>query len=718
MLDYFLLIIPVEAISIYSGLFVLSGLVLFILSYYLYYNKRTEYVGFERIVGCALDNAADIVFILDRESCICSCNYEFAEFVGFDKSLILGSELSALLPGDYVRHFTELDQHIRSSGDRLRFELLLKNFSGKMLHAEVIITFCPKFGTSLYIIRDTGEQERVFAALAKRNKMLYDLVLGTQRVLDDSQKMKIAFCELLKDIGTCAQVDVVFVARKLSPEECGYNVGHYAELYTINSLWSINDEIKFSDGANFEIVSRGREFTRIIEQEKIVFVSADELVFVEADLTISKDFSGFYAAPITCKGVNWGLLLLGSSELGEKWDTETEDAITVTAMQFGILLEQIRSDELMKTSVATLMRRQKRINRALRISGSSSFEYDLLLDRFDIDKTLAEKLGYGKEVNFNKLEDFKSLIYLADLQRWHNKISELLNGNVEIIQDVFRMRMSGGKYIWIAMAAVTVIENNAICGIAGVFQDIDDKIISLKRMLDVEKFAAVGELFSVFAADNISLNYELMTYITDFVASNGDNKLSNNMAVAEMLEKLKGITDVMKRMTAFVNTEFERPGLVDINRLLDDVIRMVSSSFLDSDINIYFYPDNELTEVLCSSNIITQVVLFILLRVKDELSDTGGDSVMLMTYNDNDNYIVIRIDEAMSGMAEIDSDGEYRDLLNIGDASRVHMLSLFAEKYGGKIEVDNSRQGEKKYMIRFPYKLSHEVIDGILPIGD
>ncbi len=718
MLNYLLLIIPVEYIAIYSIIFVLSGLVLFVFSYYLYYSKRSEYRGFERVVGCALDNAADLVFILDREGRVCSCNFEFSEFVEFTKDFILDSELSALLPGEYVQHFAELDKQIRSAGGRLRFEVRLQNFSGKMLYAEVIITFCPKFGTSLYVIRDIAEQQRVFTALAKRNKMLYDLVLGTQRVLDDSQNMQLAFRDLLKDIGTCAQVDVVLVARKLSPEEGGYNLGHYAEIYTIGNYWSRQEAVSSADGINFEIVSRDRDFSRILEEEKIIFLPAAQLAFIGTDSSKFQRFSGFYAAPISCKGVNWGLLLLGSNTLGEKWDIETEEAISVTVLQFGVLLEQLRSDELLKTSVATLMRKQKRINRALRISGSSSFEYDLLLDRFDIDKTLAEKLGYGKDFCFNKLEEFKSLIYLADLQRWHNKISQLLNGDIELVQDVFRMRMSGGKYIWVAMAAITVIENNAICGIAGVFQDIDDKIVSLRRMLDVEKFAAVGELFAEFAAENISINHDLILYINEILALPKECSLNNTAHASDLLEKLEGVTKVMERMTAFIGSEYENTANVDINRLLEDIIRMVSTSFSDSDIVINFYPDNDLPHVICSSDIITQVIIFILLKVKDELHAAGLKKVAVKTLTDVGSYIIIRVDETESTEADNECCQNYKDLLNTEDTSRVHMLSLFVEKYGGRVEVCNVNNSERNYMIRFPFRLSPELIAGILPIGE
>ena len=97
---------------------------------------------------------------------------------------------------------------------------------------------------------------------------------------------------------------------------------------------------------------------------------------------------------ISCQGMQWGLLLLGCKEIKDKWDNEIEDAIEITALQFGVLLERRKSEESINKTVTALKRSQNRLNMALEAAGAASFEYNLFSDKFDIDETLAEKLKY------------------------------------------------------------------------------------------------------------------------------------------------------------------------------------------------------------------------------------------------------------------------------------------------------------------------------------
>ena len=190
------------------------------------------------ITGCALENAADLVFILDSESRITVCNEEFVKFIGLDREEIIGKSLNRLLPEDLGEQFREIEQRVRTTGGKFRFELVLRSLFGSSLECDVVITSCAKYNTLLYVFRDIYEHNRILKSLMKRDKLLYDLSCGTQKILYNSNDFEHALESALEKFCIGTEVDAVIMAQTASPKDCGYNVGHEASLYRVNKWWS------------------------------------------------------------------------------------------------------------------------------------------------------------------------------------------------------------------------------------------------------------------------------------------------------------------------------------------------------------------------------------------------------------------------------------------------------------------------------------------------
>ena len=718
---YFLGIIPYEMLLIYSVLFLLVTFCVITVWYNYFYKNKRAHLERELLISCALNSALDCLFIIDDQGKIVLCNQEFSKFLCMDKARIIGNPLNNIFQEHVASHLNEIEQRLRFTEGKLRFEATLVTLTGNSMASEVLITSCQNHNTVLYVIRDISEQNRIINALVKRDKLLYVLTCGTQKILDNSQDFDQALENSLKEFGYGAEVDVVIMAQSVTAESCGYNVGHDASFYKIYNFWSNTIELEYFRNQVFEIQSAGILFDKVLDQEKIVFIPKEHILFIE-DLTLDKSsIVGFYATLISCQGMQWGLLLLGCKEIKDKWDNEIEDAIEITALQFGVLLERRKSEESINKTVTALKRSQNRLNMALEAAGAASFEYNLFSDKFDIDETLAEKLKYDADWSISSLDDMKAIIHKADLEKWHENVSALLNGDMDFIKEDIRMRMSGGKYLWVAMIARTVQENDVISGVSGVFQDIDDKMTTQTRLFNAEKMASIGELSTAIANSFNEVSCDVLKDMNSLVEIKSSLSANESKLLNNCISTIENSIDIAANLVALSSCHNKPLRLVNINDLIEDIIRMIRSDFSDSGIKIMCDLNPEIPNILCCSSDIMHVVVNIMVNAKHAMLESPTKVLTIATTVDFESLIISILDTGC-GISKSTLGNIFTPFFTTkkksdgGTGLGLCVSKLLINKYGGSIEVNSCEGQGAEFVIILPTVLTKEAIDDILPI--
>ena len=84
-----------------------------------------------------------------------------------DKTRIIGKPLNNIFQEHVASHLNEIEQRVRFTGGKLRFEATLVTLTGNSMASEILISSCQNHNTILYVVRDISEQNRIINALVK-----------------------------------------------------------------------------------------------------------------------------------------------------------------------------------------------------------------------------------------------------------------------------------------------------------------------------------------------------------------------------------------------------------------------------------------------------------------------------------------------------------------------------------------------------------------------
>ncbi len=719
-------VIPQELIIVYSMLFFLGVLSVFTGWYVLFYKRVLESYNKAELFRQAAIDTADIIFIRGDSGTVLFSNKAHASFLGYDHQYIVGRHSSEFYPQEICDIFDDIDKKVFVTREKLRFEITLHNRKGSMLDSEVTLSPCEYEDIKgvMYIIRDVHEQNRVTNALVKRDKLLYALTCGTQSVLDNSQDFDRALSRALEVFGKGADVDVVVLAEHVHTEVGEDSRHKHSSSYRVKTLWGRDDDLNKYKNEVFQIVSSGIRADNVIEQEKIVFIHVDQIEFSNPIDFTDSNLVGFYATTIFCQGVKWGVLLLACKDIKEKWDEESVDAIEISALQFGILLERRMVEESIETTVEVLKKSQKRLNMALKVAGAASFEYDIFLDKLDIDTTLYEKLEYDKNWSIDCLDELKAIIHKSDLPRWHDNVSALLSGELYHVTGDIRIRMSGGRYLWMTMIASATIEEGAIVGISGVFQDIDEKMLRESRLFNAEKMASIGELSTAIANKFNRVNREILKELTLLVSKYNSGEASDPKQLKNLIVALEDSILIADNLAALIPKDSKSIGMVGVNRLIENIVGMVRSDFGDSGIDIETSFDSDIPDILCRATDIMHTIANLMINAKQAMEFSNNKVLRIATSLDGDS-ILISIKDTGCGITLDKYESIFEPFYSVkngqdnpdGTGLGLSVSRSLVKRAGGFIEV-NSVPGEgSEFIIVLPTKSSAHLFDELIPLG-
>ncbi len=107
-------------------------------------------------------------------------------------------------------------------------------------------------------------------------------------------------------------------------------------------------------------------------------------------------------------------------------------------------------------------------------SGLGTWDWDLQQDQLRVNRRWCEMLGLDFEQYDSSSQFWRSLVHPADIHRIEQELVQLKNGDIRLLNSVYRMRHSRGFWVWIEAFGKIVArgQDGAMLRIAGTHRDI------------------------------------------------------------------------------------------------------------------------------------------------------------------------------------------------------------------------------------------------------
>ncbi|MBW1960526.1 MAG: PAS domain S-box protein [Deltaproteobacteria bacterium] len=265
------------------------------------------------------------------------------------------------------------------------------------------------------------------------------------------------------------------------------------------------------------------------------------------------------------------------------------------------------------------------------------------------NKALLDMLGYDSKEEFLKIDITKDL-YVRPEDR--QKFREMIERDGRVIEYEVEFKRKDGTPIPILLTAHARYDQQGnIVGYEGLNVDqtqrkqMEKKLRQTQeQLLNSEKLAAMGRLTSQIAHELNNPLYGIMNTLellkTEIPSQNKRRKILE-MALSETIR----LSDLLKKMLSFSKPDQEEKQVVDINRILDEILLLHEKQFRENDIRIVSSFAEDLGKVHASINQLRQVFLNIVSNAKDAMPSGGTLTVKTSSRNG-----IIQIDISDTGI--------------------------------------------------------------------
>ncbi len=257
----------------------------------------------------------------------------------------------------------------------------------------------------------------------------------------------------------------------------------------------------------------------------------------------------------------------------------------------------------------------------------------------------AEKLlGYRHEELVGK--KYLHLIHSSQRKLAKKRFKLLIQGNV--LTDIHCwLKHKDGHFIEVLITPAPIIINHIISGLFLIFKDITETRRSEDAMLRAEKLSVAGQLAAGVAHEIRNPLTAIKGFLQLLKNANAEKSRTYLEIVQAELERIEIIISEMLVLAKPQKTDFR---LMDMKRILEDVIALISAQAAMSNVGIKAAIPCQLPAILCDSNQMKQVFINILKNAIEAMPD--GGEITLAVEASRKGQLVVRITDQGSGISE------------------------------------------------------------------
>ncbi len=264
-------------------------------------------------------------------------------------------------------------------------------------------------------------------------------------------------------------------------------------------------------------------------------------------------------------------------------------------------------------------------------------------------------------------------------------------------------------------ASIIYDEDGKEIATIGIFKDIRERLKmerelreTQQALLQAEKLAAMGRLTSQIAHELNNPIYGIMNTLE--LLKTEIPKESKRRRILELsLSETQRLAEILRNMLSFSKPEEEERRPVRINELIDGILLVMDKQMKESNIKIETQFDEEIPEIIASTNQMRQVMLNMFKNAKEAMPKGGTLSVRTKM---EDNKVLIKIQDTGIGISEEIRDKIFDAFFTTKQKVKGVGLGLsvcygIIKDHGGEIKVE-SKEGEGTiFTIQLPIKDSN-----------
>jgi PAS domain S-box-containing protein len=392
-----------------------------------------------------VENANDIVYMLDFEGGITSINKAAEMILGYSQEELLGMNISDVLDSDSV----DIGEQLLTSGQqRTNYEVDVVTKAGRVLTLETSNKLITKGSQAIGIqgiARDISARRRTEEALREAD----------QRALSEYERLLERISGLAQALGTARELIVIFRALKaftnVSVPCNGFFVSLYDPIQDVRTAcyaWGDNEEFDVStlppmpvtsDGPNSRAVRTGQV---VITNDYMTYQRGHKTMIVGPDNGLRPQSS--MAVPMTVMGRIIGTTEVQSYE-PDAYRHEHETAMSMAANLTAVAIENVR-----------LLRRESSAREAAEESNRLKDEF-LATVSHELRTPLTAILGWARLLDSEALDEATSRQAIETI--WRNAKSQ--SQIIDDILDVSRI-ITGNLYLDLQPLELAPVIQNAI----------------------------------------------------------------------------------------------------------------------------------------------------------------------------------------------------------------------------------------------------------------
>jgi two-component system NtrC family sensor kinase len=244
----------------------------------------------------------------------------------------------------------------------------------------------------------------------------------------------------------------------------------------------------------------------------------------------------------------------------------------------------------------------------------------------------------------------------------------------------------------------------------GIFKDLRERLgmerelqKTQQALLQSEKLAAMGRLTSQIAHELNNPIYGIMNTL-ELLKTEIPPESKRRKILELSLSETQRLAEMLRNMLSFSKPEEEKRRPIKMNELIEGILLVMEKQMKESNIKVETAFDDDIPEIMASTNQMRQVLLNILKNAKEAMPKGG---VLTVRTNREDHHVLIHIQDTGMGIPEEIRNKIFEAFFTTKQKVKGVGLGLsvcygIIKDHGGEIQVESEEGKGSTFTIRLP----------------
>jgi two-component system NtrC family sensor kinase len=275
---------------------------------------------------------------------------------------------------------------------------------------------------------------------------------------------------------------------------------------------------------------------------------------------------------------------------------------------------------------------------------------------------------------------------------------------------IFHRRKDGELIEGDLSASIIYDEKGKEIASVGIFKDLRERLRierelqkTQQALLQSEKLAAMGRLTSQIAHELNNPIYGIMNTL-ELLKTEISPESKRRRILELSLSETQRLAEMLRNMLSFSKPEEEKRRPIKMNELIEGILLVMEKQMRESNIKVETFFDDEIPEVMASTNQMRQVMLNMLKNAKEAMPKGG---TLTVKTSKEVNKVLIHIQDTGVGIPEEIRDKIFEAFFTTKQKVKGVGLGLsvcygIIKDHGGEIKVESEEGKGTTFRIRLP----------------